>query len=249
MFFKVHSPPFLVCPLLLGLFFDSGSSWAAVPTARSEGDGACRPYTDVAVNIMPVFDEAKLDTSVSLTNLQALSMRTANKIPHNESVTLGLASYHPLIQFHIPIIQHLMPDGSFCARVQHVDARIGYKDVTVYIASEFPKGSCDFQAVLAHEQKHIDVNKALLQEYAPKIQSRLAQYLKTNGMFIVPNKAYADTLLRERVNKILDEVSKEMLAENVRRQKLVDSPQEYAKNATVCGGHITKVINVYRRHR
>lgn len=223
---------------------------AAAPTARSEGDGACRPYTDVAVNVMPVFEEAKLNTSVNLAGLQSLSRgNTANTIPHYEAITLGLASYSALMHFYIPIIQHMMPDGSFCARVQHLDARIGYKDVTVYIASEFPQNSCSFQAVLTHEQKHVETNRQVLNEYAPVIRDRLIKYLKLYGMFIVPNQAYADKLLREKVTQVVNEVSKEMMEENRRRQKLIDSPQEYARNNTICNGQISRVVQAHVRRR
>lgn len=233
-----------VIAVLIGV---ATSANAAQPSAKAEGDFSCRSYPDIAVNVMPVFDEAKLDLRYNLAGIQSLSQKTKHKIPHYESVTLGVASYHPLMQFYIPIIQHLMPDGSFCARAQHVDARIGFKDVTIYIASEFPQGSCDYQAVLIHEQKHIEVNRQLLKEYVPKIQSRLEQYLKINGMFMVPNEAYADKLLREKLSKVMDEITQEMSQENQKRQRLVDSPQEYAKNNTVCNGHIARVVKSYYR--
>ncbi|NTU77094.1 MAG: hypothetical protein HGA90_04695 [Alphaproteobacteria bacterium] len=230
-----------VCVFILLALLRASSAQAAL-TAQGEGDGSCNPYPDISVTVMPVFEAPKSNTSTNLAALQNLSRSGLPKIPHYESVALGITSYAPVLEFYAPIIQHLMPDGSFCARVQHLDARIGYKDVTVYVASEFSPGSCSYQEILAHEQKHIEVNRQLLQEYAPLIKQKLTSFLKLNGMFIVPNGAYANKLLREKVTAVIQEVSLRMLEENKKRQKLIDSPEEYARTKTACQGQITRIV-------
>ncbi len=233
--------------LTLGLFILTLLSDSTA--AQAGTDSGCRSYADIPVFVTPVFGETRFDTSLDLARLQSLANHEANVTPHYDTLTLGLASYTSLMQFQIPILHQRLPDGSYCARVQSLSARIGYDPITVYVANEFQKGTCAFQAVLSHEQKHIDVNRALLNEYGPKIQSRLAAFLKTQGMFIVPNKDYADKLLRERVKKIVSDLTKEMMEENKRRQKLIDTPQEYAKNNTVCQGAVARVADNFRRKR
>lgn len=232
------------------VFLTSGATaLAASPTAYQNANTACQSYAHIPVKITPVFDEPKLDVSMSLATLQNYAKNGGAVIPHYDSITLGLASYKSITQFLIPIMHYKMPNGTFCARVQNLEARIGYENVTIHIANEFPQGSCSFYSVLEHEQKHVQVNRALLHEYVPKIKARLDAFLKINGMFIVANPDYADKLLRERVSKITEEVIQEMTQENRRRQKLIDSPQEYAKNNTACQGAVARIADKFRRTR
>ncbi|MGE4351838.1 MAG: hypothetical protein AB7E52_06585 [Bdellovibrionales bacterium] len=232
----------LLAALLVGL-------GGAAPCAAA--NESCQAYPTINVKITPVIDEAQINKNLDLAGIQALSASPqTHQIPHYDSVTLGLAVYDPFLKFNIPLRQQHMPDGAYCSQVQKVDAEIGYHTITIYIANEFPEGSCAYQTILTHERKHVAVNNAILKEYIPKIQQRLQSYLKINGRFVVPNKAYAEKTLRERLTAIIQEVSKEMLEENKRRQRLIDSPQEYAKNNTACGGVIARTaLHFKRSHR
>ncbi len=217
----------------------------SLPAAAQNRDDICAPYPNVPVNVTPVFDEPVNDFSASLLDIQMLSRDPTHTIPRFEGVTLGLTHYYPVIEFKGPILKRQQSDGSYCARVQKIDARIGYKDIKVYIAKEFAEGSCDFKHIMEHEQKHVAVNRQVLQEYATLIHDKIAAYLKIYGMFIVPNPDYAEKILREKVSAILNEMTQKMVEENRRRQKQVDNPEEYARNNTACRGHISDVARKF----
>jgi hypothetical protein len=205
----------------------------------------CAPYSAIPVHVEPVWDEPQLDNATPLAELQSLGRDTARSIPHYEAVLLGMTRYEPTLEFSAPILQQPMPDGSFCARAQRLDVKFGYRDIKVYVAREFPQGSCDFQHVMTHEQKHVEVNRRLLQEFAPKIEAQLSSFMQLYGMFIVPNESYANTLLRDKVNAIFKDITQQLIAENRRRQRLIDSPEEYDKSKTACKGHVAEVARRY----
>jgi hypothetical protein len=98
---------------------------------------------------------------------------------------------------------------------------------------------------MTHEQKHVTVNLNLLQEYAPMIEERLSSYFRLYGRLIGPNAAFAEKLVREKASAIINEMTQKMLEENRRRQRLVDSPEEYRRNNTVCNGRINDFVRQF----
>jgi len=218
------------------------------PAFAQDADSECASYPDIPVNIQPRFDDPVYDLSAGIATIQNLANDTAHTIHENhKNLTLGLTHYESVLEFHVPIKGIKFPNGLTCAHVEHVDVVIGYKDVTVYIPHEVPQGSCGFTEVMAHEQKHIDVNRQILQEYAPHIAERLQAYLKLNGVFREENSDYAVSLLNQKLQAILDELATQMIGENRRRQQLIDSPAEYRRISTACNGQLTQTATQFLR--
>jgi hypothetical protein len=218
----------------------------AHPVAAQDVDN-CDSYPNVPVNLNPVFDEPQYDFSHNLADLQSIANDRLHSIPHYHAVAMGITRYEPILQFRIPMEVVTPPDGLACAHVQHVDVTVGYRQVTVYIANEIPADSCGFNETLAHEQKHVAVNRQLLQEFAPQIEERLKSYLKQYGVFRVQNAEYAEKLLREKLQVVMDEMIQQMQAENVRRQQLVDSRSEYDRLAHVCHGDLARIAQHFQQ--
>jgi hypothetical protein len=96
-----------------------------------------------------------------------------------------------------------------------------------------------------HEQKHVSVNRAILNEYAPKIAQKLQDYLRMNGVFKEANPDYATSLLNQKLKAILDDMSMRIFTENQRRQQLVDSPEEYRRVGATCNGQLVQAAQQY----
>ena len=221
-------------------------AFLAHPAAAQDVSG-CNSWPDVPVNLQPVFDEPKTDFSQNLAAIQLIASDRQHSIPQYHAITMGITSYRPVLEFRVPIVVQEEPDGLSCAYVQHVDVTLGYRDVTVFIASEIPQGTCAFDETMAHEQKHIAVNQNILEEFAPLIEERFKAYLKLNGVSRVQNPDYAKQLITERLKSIMDEVVDQMIAENMRRQREVDSTDEYARLSRVCNGELSSIADRYRR--
>jgi hypothetical protein len=127
-----------------------------------------------------------------------------------------------------------------------VDVNVGYRDVTVFIASEVPQGSCDFSESMEHEQKHIAVNRDILKEFAPKIEAEVKSYMRLYGAFRVTKPEEAEPYLRDKLDLVIDNVIVKMEEENMRRQQLVDSRSEYDRLAHVCSGDLSRVAERFR---
>jgi hypothetical protein len=59
--------------------------------------------------------------------------------------------------------------GTDCV-VFHGIRIIPMKQVTVYVAREYPLGSCNYKAVKRHEDKHVEIARRLVSEYRPRLE-------------------------------------------------------------------------------
>ena len=55
-------------------------------------------------------------------------------------------------------------DGGYCIALKSVDAIIGYNDFSVQIDSRHVNGSCSYNAVLGHENQHIDAYLSVIDD-------------------------------------------------------------------------------------
>jgi hypothetical protein len=226
----------LLC-LLLGF-------WAYPVLAQ---DVVCPSYPDVPVDISAHFDNPTYDHSQDINAI----LRIANDSKHSikEGLTLGVTRYDPVMEFNVSIHEMRIASGLACAFVDHVDVNIGYKNVAVYIASEIPQDSCGFNQVMQHEQKHIDVNKQILAEYAPRIQSELKEYLRMNGVFKQVKEDYALAILHDRLQQLLNGIITDMTEENHRRQQAIDTRAEYVRVSSACGGQLRGIAAQFLQGR
>jgi len=84
-----------------------------------------------------------------------------------------------------------MADGRFCAEIAAVEATLGYDDIDVYIASEYPHGSCQYNAILDHERLHVIVFQETLNRFFSRVEAALRHAADTAKPILVrdPDKA------------------------------------------------------------
>ena len=58
----------------------------------------------------------------------------------------------------------------FCVSIKSIDVKYGYNDFLVHIDKSYKKNSCAFNAVLDHEQKHIDTYLSVIDEFKQEIE-------------------------------------------------------------------------------
>ena len=61
--------------------------------------------------------------------------------------------------------------GGYCVRIKSVYANIGYDNFDIKIDKSHKKDSCAYNAVLAHEQKHVDAYLSVIHDLAPDIEN------------------------------------------------------------------------------
>lgn len=61
-------------------------------------------------------------------------------------------------------------DGGFCVGLKSVSAAVGYNDFVVNIDIRHVPGSCEYNAVLAHEDKHIKAYLSVMDDFRADVQ-------------------------------------------------------------------------------
>jgi len=230
----------LVFVALLPLFF--------APPALAQDDedeeiDSCQSWPNVPVNIVTVFSEPKYDFDKNMAAIQSIASDRGHSLP--EGIALGVARYEPVLNFNVPTVVEDMPLGITCAYIKHVDVAFGYEDLTVLIAHEVPQGSCGFEEILKHEQKHVEVAHELLHKYAPIISEKLAEHLKVYGMSQASNPDYAQQYLSDKLHDAVGDIVMQMENENIERQQQIDTPAEYERLGTVCNGELATITQQY----
>ncbi len=205
----------------------------------------CKDYGAAKVSVTELFDAPIVDHSKSLEAIQDIVGDMRHSIPQYHELTMGITRYEPTVEFNVPMEIVTYPNGISCAHVQHADVKIGYRDVRIYVAGEIPQNSCGFKETLDHEKKHIDVNREILDKFVPLIQERFNNYLRFNGNAQIDNPELAEKILNHKLEEIMSETINQMDAENMRRQRDIDSTGEYNRLAKVCGGELSRIARDY----
>ena len=103
---------------------------------------------------------------------------------------------------------------------QGVVVRLEYITPVLRVASEFPPGSCAYARVMTHELTHVRIHRDIARQF------RELNYPWSSGGSSAAILAYA----------------KEELDRLMQAQALFDSPEEYARNFSLCDGEIARLV-------
>lgn len=127
-----------------------------------------------------------------------------------------------------------------CASPQIV-VTYGFNPMTVYIAKEFPKGSCAYNEIYRHEMRHVETYMDHLSSIEKGIVEALAKRFETGRLY---RSAVGQT--QQMLEKELNDRWLPYLTRQIERvessQALIDTPQEYDRVARSCDGAIRRVI-------
>lgn len=123
-----------------------------------------------------------------------------------------------------------------CVRVERIDGAFRVHP-TMMIAKNYQEGSCEYNAVLAHEKKHVTALDFFHGEYSSKFDLHLRGIAKDyrNGRVTTPG--HAESIQRQIQENIAAQVQAYLAKISPviqKRQLKVDSPEEYARVAKLC---------------
>ena len=115
-----------------------------------------------------------------------------------------------------------------------VRVELSMQPVVVYLARELAGRACEQAATREHEQKHVALYRALLQESAQRLTAELPDALGAR-VRVAPStgelKQRFDADLRAYLSRFMAEQQADITA----RQAEIDTPEEYDRVAHACG--------------
>jgi len=124
----------------------------------------------------------------------------------------GLQLGHVVVETKLSVIPQTSCQG--------VVVRLDYINPVLRVASEIPPGSCAYARVMNHEQTHVRIHREIARQF------RELDYPWSSG----GSSAAILTFAKQELDRLMQ------------AQALFDSPEEYARNFSVCGGEIARLV-------
>ena len=131
-------------------------------------------------------------------------------------------------------VETLFIKKGFCVSVTDINVIFGYDDFAVEIDKNYEPGSCAYNAVMEHEQKHIDVYLALIDEYKDDLE-KAAQVAADS---IMPEFVKTQSEIGTAIEKLNEKfqshpeivlIKQKIMAEQEIRNKKIDDQDDGAK--------------------
>lgn len=209
---------------------------AAVAAPRSDFQARCEDSIGKTLSVLTGTQNGfRIDNTVGYRSLTVMKGRA-----RPGQVVLGLTRTESRVSINVG--GRLLSDaaGGYECIVPHIEIRLYYPPIVVYISREFRPGSCAYEELLAHEMRHLN---AYL-DYLPKAEARvrLAFERRFGTQPLYARAGQAQSLLQREIDRGWMPYIKSEMAKVEALQAAIDSPQEYARLGKVCGGEVQSLI-------
>tara|TARA_B100001989_G_C24518253_1_gene454390 strand:- start:96 stop:836 length:741 start_codon:yes stop_codon:yes gene_type:complete len=206
------------------------------------------PYGDVcakdlqkSITVTPVMGKVRYDTSKSLKDLQNVSADMRN--PHGLHDTFYTFSFA-----RSNIISNVRMDFNYegmhrrgrsveCVSYKNVDVQIKI-DSSITIAKELSDNVCMRDALIKHEQKHISIDREMVDKYAASIGAKIADVLKSDravtGPYLKKHSPKSAKEMRHYLQKVIALELKRMNVEREDEHRAFDNSAHYYNVGSEC---------------
>ena len=218
------------CIIAMALSMGGSFSPAAAAPARTS---PCPPSTTpIKLNFKTLQGAPKHSHRQTLSGIAGL-VRSGGGQVSSASRPVGLTTLKAM--FSLQGGTTLVPRGEgYCAYLSSVEIEFGWEEMNVYIPAEFPEGSCEYRAVLDHENQHVTIIRSSLREFAPGARARVEALLRNaRPTFTRSNNGSADEVLAP-VSAQLTALLNEFDTLHSNRSAVIDTPSNYAAVTGMC---------------
>jgi len=127
-------------------------------------------------------------------------------------------------------------DGRVCLWLDKVTARLGMPEQRVYIAADYAEGSCEYQAIMAHERRHVEINRQTVQAHASAVRRAIVDGIRESNP--LPLSSPPDTqLVVRRLQAYARPEAQQMISELRQRNGAIDTPDAYRREQAQSACH------------
>ncbi len=193
------------------------------------------------INITASESEPRFDYSLSQEQLGKMQGNNGVSQENVYDLTVNAMSVGTMkIVHNLKFITQAMPDKQVCVHVSQVNVNI-HVDPVIYIASELRSAACEYKEYLIHEMKHVEADRALIEDYKMVIVRNMDFALPEAadyGVGPMPPSLTKDARqsLSDNVGGVLQATVDSMMRERQTRQRDIDSTGEYIRLSRACPG-------------
>lgn len=155
------------------------------------------------------------------------------------SFKLGLTSTELASEVSVSSSFLTAPSGETCMRPA-IKVSISASPQRVYVAREFPAGTCAYTHIVEHEMRHVRENQAQVVSVATWLKGELTAHF--GGKIYRGDQAEMEQQMAAAIREQWIPMAQQALANVEVAHRAIDTPEEYARNHTVCDGAIPAAL-------
>ncbi|MCC2970340.1 hypothetical protein [Massilia sp. IC2-476] len=224
--------------------------WALAASAapRTDFQARCEDTIGETLSVLTGTQNGfRIDNTVGYRGLTAMKGRATNGRARPGQVVLGLTRTESRVSINVGGRLLTDPASGYECIAPHIEIKLTYPPIVVFISREFRPGSCAYEEVLAHEMRHLNTYL----DYLPRAESRVRQALERRfeDKPLYARIGQAQSLLQREIDRGWMPYIKSEMAKVEALQAAIDSPQEYARLGKVCGGEVQSLIRPVRKSK
>lgn len=199
-----------------------------------EAAGACPSEPVPEVTIVADMPPVVYDYSYDVESLTAFEKLGKARTSSAEFELLGLAvhDFDPAAETDLrPYIRESA--GLVCAGFESSEVHL-HMSSQIYVANDFPKGTCLYEEILAHEERHHEVARRLFTEFAADATRRLAEDLRSRPFLQVSGPWEGRSASQARLERAIAAAYVGFIERYEIEQGAIDTTEEYARIANAC---------------
>ena len=197
----------------------------------------CAELPKPSVTIKRIDERISYNTEYSyksLTNIGASLARPGKQV-------LGLTRGNATVSFASNTPAIIDPTGRWECASPQITLSFGFSPMTVYVAREFPEGSCAYKEIHEHEMRHVDAYQKHIASIEKELTEMLNARFATGAVWRGPVGQTASRLRQELDARWAPYVQRQIKRVDEAQAK-IDTAEEYERVANACGGEISKVL-------
>jgi hypothetical protein len=130
-----------------------------------------------------------------------------------------------------------MFQDSYLLWVENLRINFSYTAMTVYVSSQYPEGSCEYQATLDHENQHVQIHRKIYEKYQKVLQNALSLSVDiplANHPITVQSLEDGKAKISELISKVTNPVFDQFQQEVSQEQAQLDTPDSYRELRNRC---------------
>lgn len=159
---------------------------------------------------------------------------------------LGLTRGSASASFSLAAPSVIDPTGRWECLSPQISISYGFSPVTVYVAKEFPPGSCAHKEILEHEMRHAKTYQDHIAQMEKALQTTLTARFASDTPWRGPAGQIAGKINQEMEERWLPFIQRS-IKEVDEAQKRIDTDEEYERISNACDGEVKKIIASRKR--
>ncbi len=120
-----------------------------------------------------------------------------------------------------------------CFSITMIDVVIAADPVTVYVANEHPRGTCEYRVTLAHENQHVEIERTALSRHSKRMRQQFSSREFTGTRFAYSQEDAVQEA-NDMIEKIVHQAMNDLQAETFKRHSRLDTPENYRRESLKC---------------